>query len=218
MNHFPPFLLALALACALPAQAEKADRNKPLNAEADALRYDDLRQTSVFTGNVVITKGSIVIRGGRVEVTQTPDGFQRATITATPGQLAYYRSKRDGVDEAIEGQGELIEYDGRADTVQFTRQAVLRRYVGASLADETSGGQIRYDNSTDVFTVDGRAQSNRTAANPSGRVRATLAPRVTAAPAGAASSAPAAAPATPPPRLRPSLSLGGDKPDANEKK
>ena len=27
--------------------AEKADRTKPMNVEADALRYDDLRQTSV---------------------------------------------------------------------------------------------------------------------------------------------------------------------------
>ena len=33
---------------ALPVAAEKADRDKPMNAEADALRYDDLKQTSVF--------------------------------------------------------------------------------------------------------------------------------------------------------------------------
>ena len=30
---------------------------------ADALRYDDLKQTSVFTGKVVVTKGTILIRG-----------------------------------------------------------------------------------------------------------------------------------------------------------
>ena len=29
----------------------------------DALRHDELQQTSVFTGNVVMTKGSIVLRG-----------------------------------------------------------------------------------------------------------------------------------------------------------
>ena len=41
------------------ARAEKADRNKPMNVEADALRYDDLKQISVFTGHVVVTKGTI---------------------------------------------------------------------------------------------------------------------------------------------------------------
>ena len=52
--------LALALAgCASLSQAEQADRSKPMNIEADAMRYDDLKQTSVFTGNVVVNKGTI---------------------------------------------------------------------------------------------------------------------------------------------------------------
>ena len=38
MNQFPTLLIALALLLALPARAEKADRDKPMNAEADALR------------------------------------------------------------------------------------------------------------------------------------------------------------------------------------
>ena len=48
--------LALALVAVAWRSAEKADRNKPMNIEADALRYDDLKQTSVFTGRVVLTK------------------------------------------------------------------------------------------------------------------------------------------------------------------
>ena len=185
----------LAAGVALPAAAEKADRDKPMNVEADALRYDDLKQTSVFTGNVVITKGTIIIRGAQVEVRQDPEGYQFGLVTAAPGKLAFYRKKRDGVDEYIEGEGERIEYDGRADIVKFIKRAVVRRYKGATLSDETTGALIVYDNNTDVFTVDGGAQ-NSTAANPGGRVRAMLTPR-------AAASA-AAAPA-PPRRTGPSL-------------
>lgn len=195
---------ALALGVAFPVAAEKADRDKPMNAEADALRYDDLKQSSVFTGNVVITKGTTVIRGGQVDVSQDPEGYQQAIVIAAPGKLAYYRKKRDGADEYIEGEGERIEYDGRADIVKFIKQAVVRRYRGSTLADETTGGLIVYDNNTDMFTVDGGAQ-NRSAANPSGRVRAMLSPRVTP-PLGSA-SAPPARPTAP---LRPSLSLGSD--------
>jgi len=212
MNPLPTLLITLALLIGLPARAETADRDKPMNAEADALRYDDLKQTSVFTGNVVITKGTILIRGARVDVVQDAEGYQQAVVIAEPGKLAYYRSKREGVDETIEGEGERIEYDGRADNVKFIRQAVMRRYVAGKLADESHGTLIRYENTTDVFTVDGSVQAKPTAANPSGRVRAVLSPR-NQAPAVAAPAvrAPAAAPPVPLPNLRPSNTLGSDK-------
>ncbi|HEY3047943.1 MAG TPA: lipopolysaccharide transport periplasmic protein LptA [Polaromonas sp.] len=197
---------ALALGVVLPAAAERADRDKPMNAEADALRHDDLKQTSVFTGNVVITKGTTIVRGARVDVSQDPEGYQLAIATGTPEKLAYYRKKRDGVDEYIEGEGERIEYDSRADLVKFIKNAVVRRYNGATLVDETSGALIVFDNNTDVFSVDGGAQ-NRTAANPTGRVRAMLSPR-TAASAAATPAAPLAGPS---PNLRPSTTLGTEK-------
>jgi lipopolysaccharide export system protein LptA len=200
MNRLSSVLLSLALCAAFPAGAERADRDKPMNAEADALRYDDLKQSTVFTGNVVITKGTTLVRGARVDVTQDAQGYQQVVVTAAPGKLAYYRSKRDGVDETIEGEGELIEYDSRADVVRFIRQAVLRRYVGTALADESTGGLIRYDNVTDVFTVD--SGPKRSVGNPGGRVRAILSPRGTAV---APIPASPAVPATPRLRISPEL-------------
>lgn len=197
-------MAALAAGTVFPVAAETADRDKPMNAEADALRYDDLKQTSVFTGNVVITKGTTIVRGERVDVVQDPEGYQQAVAIAAPGKLAFYRKKRDGVDEYIEGEGERIEYDSRADTVKFIKRAVVRRYNGATLVDETTGALIVYNNNTDVFTVDGGAE-NRTAANPTGRIRAMLSPRA------ATPGTPAPPPAGPAPSLRPSTTLGDVK-------
>lgn len=207
-NPLFPFFLTVILAAGivLPAAAEKADRDKPMNAEADALRYDDLKQTSVFTGNVVITKGTTLIRGAVVEVSQDPEGYQMAVATAAPGALAYYRKKREGVDEYIEGEGERIEYDGKADLVKFIKRAVVRRYKGATLNDETTGAVIVYDNNTDIFTVDSGPQ-NVTAANPSGRVRAMMSPRAAVVAPGAA-----AAPGKPATVLRPTTTLGTTAP------
>jgi lipopolysaccharide export system protein LptA len=182
-----PLALVLALA-ALPAGAEKADRNKPMNVEADALRYDDLQQTSVFTGRVVVSKGTIQIRGARMTVKQDPEGYQFGTVTAEAGKRAFFRQKREGVDEYIEGESDSIEYDGRADRVKFIGRAELRRLRGGALADETSGSVITYDNANDQFTVDG-ATGGVAPANPGGRVRATLGPRN---PASATAAAPAA--------------------------
>jgi lipopolysaccharide export system protein LptA len=204
---FASLSLALAaIVAAVPAGAEKADRNKAMNVEADALRYDDLQQTSVFTGKVVVTKGTIVIRGARMTVKQDPEGYQSGVVTAEPGKLAFFRQKRDAVDEFIEGEAETIEYDGRADRVKFIGRAEMRRLRGATINDETSGSVITYDNSNDQFTVDGGAAA--TPANPGGRVRATLAPRAAAsAPAGGATAARPAAAASSPARLRSTTTL-----------
>jgi lipopolysaccharide export system protein LptA len=201
MKHsYAPLLISLALAfVAGTAQAERADKAKPMNVEADALRYDDLKQASVFTGRVVLTKGTIVIRGARVDVKQDAEGYQYGVVTAEPGKLAFYRQKREGVDEYIEGEGETIEYDGKADRVKFIKRAEMRRYRGATLADEMAGSLIIYDNSSDVFTVDGGPASPAVG----GRIRAVLAPRQSA-------SAPAA-PLPAPAQLRPSTSTDGGK-------
>ncbi|HXE50575.1 MAG TPA: lipopolysaccharide transport periplasmic protein LptA [Ramlibacter sp.] len=193
-----PLCLALMLSAGV-ATAEKADKNKPMNIEADALRYDDLKQSSVFTGRVVLTKGTIVIRGARVDVRQDPEGYQFGVVTADPGKLAFFRQKREGVDEFIEGEGESIEYDGKADRVKFIKHAQLRRFRGAIMNDEMVGSLITYDNSTDVFTVDGGPTSPAVG----GRVRAVISPRP-----DASAAAPAVAPSV---QLRSNTSLDGDK-------
>lgn len=199
------WLVLSALVLSVPrVLAEKADRDQPMNVEADALRYDDLKQTSVFTGNVVLTKGTILIKGAKVEVRQDPQGNQFGLVTATPGQLAFFRQKREGLDEFIEGEGELIDYDSQADTVKFIKQAQLRRYRGSVLADEFKGGLIVYNNTTEVFTLDGAPVAGASGSTgrpgaPSGRVRAMLTPQKKGA-----ASAPGAA-------LRPSTQLGEGK-------
>ena len=210
LHRLLPWAAALALLAA-PAAAEKADRAKPMNVEADALRHDDLRQTSVFTGRVVVTKGTILIRGARVEVRQDPEGFQHGVVTAEPGQRAYFRQKREALDEYIEGEAQTIEYDGRADRVRFVGRAELRRLRGSTVSDEMTGNLITYDSTQDVYTVDGGPSGGAPA--PGGRVRVTLAPR----PAGAASAAlaPASAASAPAsaasaPRLRATSTLAAE--------
>ena len=178
----PRVIAGMALVAALwapgPTSAERADRGKPLNIEADSGRYDDARQIGLFSGNVVITKGSIVLRASQVEVRQTPDGHQSSVATGTGDALARFRQKREGLDEYIEGEAERIEYDTRADTVRFVNRAVLRRFRGSMLADEASGQVITFDNAASVYSVTGGTEAS------GGRVRATLSPRGDASPAG----------------------------------
>jgi len=181
------FLAAVAaLAAALPfagfapaAHAERADKDKPLNIEADAMTYDDLKQQTIFTGHVVATKGTILIKADKVVVTQDPQGYQFATGTMAPGatSLAYFRQKREGLDEFVEGEAERIDYDGRQDLTTLTTRATVRRLQGLStLMDQVHGSVITYDGQNDFYT----AKAGKDVAgpgNPTGRVRAMLSPR-----------------------------------------
>ena len=158
------------------AHAEKADRDKPLNIEADSLVHDELKQISVFKGRAVLTKGTMVMRGERIEIRQDPDGYQFGLILPEPNKRAFFRQKREGLDEYMEGEGLRIDYDGKADRVKLIDNAEVRRYKGPVLNDQMTGKVITYENLTDVFTIDGRPTDdnvNKTG----GRVRATLAPR-----------------------------------------
>lgn len=172
--------ILFSLLSLLPAvgMAETADRKKPMNVEADALDHDELKQVSIFTGKVVATKGTITMRGNRIEVRQDPDGFQYGLIKPLPGQRSFFRQKREAVDEWIEGEGELIEYDGKADKVILLGRADFRRYRGTVLSDQMTGQRIVYENLTDQFTVDG-VVGGKKPTNGSGRIRAVLSPKPT---------------------------------------
>ena len=197
-----PALLALALTAPI-ARAERADRTKPLNVAADQQgTFDLLKQVVVFTGNVIITKGTIVIKADRVEVREAPDGFRTAVAVGTSGHPATFRQKRDGVDEYIDGQAARLEYDEKGDVIRFVNNAIVRRLRGATIGDEITGSVITYDNTTEVFSVSGGTPAN-TAGSPGGRVRAVLTPRE-----GTAAAAAAASDAAP---LRASPSLGEKK-------
>jgi lipopolysaccharide export system protein LptA len=163
-------VIAGAVLLAAPVRAERADRDKPINLEADRVTVDDAKQIATFTGNVVLTQGSMILRGDRMEVRQDKAGFKQGT---TWGSLAYFRQKREGFDEFIEGWAERIEYDSRADKVQMFNRAMLKRGQ-----DEVRGSYISYDVTSEFFQVTGSSGPKAAGARPGdGRVRAIMQPK-----------------------------------------
>ncbi len=162
-------MLALLLAVAAPTSfAEKADRDKPVNLEADTANVDDARKVSIYEGHVVLTQGTLLIRGDKMVVTEDPEGFQHGTVYGNP---AYFRQKREGVDEYIEGWALRMEYDGRKDFLELFTQARIRRS-----GDEARGSYISYDGNTEFFKVLGGKEAV-TPSNPKGRVHTVIQPK-----------------------------------------
>lgn len=193
-----PLASALTLALAAPAaQAEKADRLKPMIFTQDKQgRVDGVNQRTELTGNVIITKGSLLLKAEKVDVQETRDGYHQAFASGAAGQPVSFRQARDVPGESIEGVANQLEYDTRTETVRFIGSATVRRLRGTAVAEEVSGAVIVYDSRTEVFTLEGGSASP----NPNGRTRIVMMPRPQ--PGDEAASAPAA-----PLPLKPSTTL-----------
>ncbi|RJF99695.1 lipopolysaccharide transport periplasmic protein LptA [Noviherbaspirillum saxi] len=176
MKRFFWMLLLLGATATGSVQAEKADSEKPTNVEADQMAYDDVKQINTFTGNVVLTRGTLVMRAHKLVVSQDPAGYQYATLTAAPGGLATFRQKRDaGPDQWVEGQAERIEYNGKTEMVKLFSKAKMRRLEGKKPTDEVEGEFISYDSRAEFFTVNNTPSGETKPGG--GRIKAIIQPR-----------------------------------------
>jgi len=160
--------ITLLLLFALPqARAEKADKNKPVNLEADSVTMDDINKTSLYLGNVILVQGTLTLRADQVQAKQNDQGLQGVTAIGHP---VAFRQKLDGRDEYLEGYADRIEFDNIKSQLELIGNARLRRGQ-----DELRGAQISYNSNTEFYRVIGQPNAQ----SPAGRVRAVIRPKPT---------------------------------------
>ncbi len=170
MTRLVTAMLGLLLVVAGPAHAERADRDKPVNLEADRITVDDAQKVQVLEGKVQLVQGTLVIRTEKLIVTQDADGFQKGVAHGGEGGLARFRQKREGRAEFVEGEAERIEYESKAEKAQFFGRGVVK-----SGLDEVRGQYISYDAKTEHYLVtSGPDGTNAANAGKSDRVRAVI--------------------------------------------
>jgi len=185
-RHLLP-LLASLLAVSAPVRAERADRDKPVNLEAERVTVDDIKRVHVFEGSVVLTQGTLIIRSAKLVVTQDDAGFQKGVATGGENGLARFRQKREGRDEYVYGEAERIEYDSRTEKAEF----FVRAYVQSG-SDEVRGNYIQYDGLTEQYLVTSAPGAKPGAET--GRVRAVIQPKNAKKATDTAPAAPQVAP------------------------
>jgi lipopolysaccharide export system protein LptA len=169
-------LLSIAL-CGIVAGtafAEKADSNKPTTIEADEAENDDVKQIRTLTGNVILTRGTLIMKAGKAVMREDAEGYQFVTFTASPGTVATFRQKRDGGDLWVEGEAERIEYDNKTEVVKLFSKAKLEQLEGARVTDEVDGAFISYDSRKEIASVRNTATGESKPGG--GRVRMVIQP------------------------------------------
>jgi lipopolysaccharide export system protein LptA len=165
-------LLLLPPGCGL---AEKADRNKPAEIEANRMSADDARRLNVFEGEVVLTKGTITLRADRLVVRQDAEGFQLASATGRPVRFRQRQDPKPGEKEGVwvEGEALRIELDERNQKIELYDSARVNRG-----GDEVAGNYILVDQSSDFYQVSPGKGAVK------GRVKAVIQPKAPSAEAG----------------------------------
>ena len=165
--------IAVSLLIALlsqPAFAERADRDKPMQLEANRVSIDDAKKISILEGDVLVTKGTMVLRADRVVITEDQYGFQKGVAFGGKDGLARIRQKQEGKDEYLDGEAERIEYNTNNEIAEFFQRAWVR-----SGQDQVKGDYIWYDGISEKYLV--TAGKNSDPKGPPARVRAIIQPR-----------------------------------------
>lgn len=162
--------LSLCLIASHCAFAEKADRDKPLQLEANKVSIDDAKKIQILEGDVVLIKGTMILKADRVVVTEDQYGFQKGTAFSGKGGLARFRQKREGREEYIDGEAERIEYNTNSEVLELFHRAWVKNGE-----DQLKGDYIWYDTVSEKYLV--TAGDNRDPKAPPPRVRATIQPK-----------------------------------------
>jgi len=163
-RHFLAGLTWLALsfcACQL-AQAEKADRDKPIEISADRGNLDQLKGITIWEGNVVIVQGTLKLNADKAIVTQDKQGNQ--TMQAT-GRIVTFRQKLDDKNEWVEGQSSQLDYNTVTHIAILTGNARVKRGN-----DLVIGNVITYNTETQLYEVSSGSGNG-------GRVTAIIQPK-----------------------------------------
>ena len=129
--------LALLASVAAPAAAQSGDANQPIRIQANAATLDDRKNVAVYTGNVIITQGSMRLTGSRVTLTLDNAGeVQKLVSTGSP---ATFRQTPAG-GKQVDARALTIEYHADTERVVLIDQAFLEQ------AGNTFQGQrVTYD-------------------------------------------------------------------------
>lgn len=170
------FLAAVLLVAVSWAFAEKADKDKPTQLEASRMSSDQTRRMNIFEGNVVLTKGTMVVRADKIVVRQDAEGYQSSIATGAPVRFRQRQDPKDGKKgkegkEAgwVDGEALRIEIDDRKSTIELFEKARVTRD-----GDEVLGNYIFVDQRSEFFSVSSGKDNGKEAP---GRVRATIQPK-----------------------------------------
>jgi len=123
-SRFPGGWLICFLLLTLPflAGALESDQEQPLYVEADGADINDKTGISVYTGNVVVTQGSIKLNANKVTVTRKGEKSDHILAEGSPVK---FQQQIEGSGGMIKGEARTADYLIASETIIMVGDAVV---------------------------------------------------------------------------------------------
>jgi lipopolysaccharide export system protein LptA len=158
---YPIAFICVAMVLLIPnAWALKSDQEQPTRIDADKMTYSEQDNVNVFSGNVLLTRGSLVIRGEKLTLTQKADGSQFAVVEGSP---ATFKQQRDSDTDAIlliKGQANKIRFDGVKEQIVLSGNAGIQKTNNDEITEQITGNTITYEQKTEFLSVESGKNSS----------------------------------------------------------
>jgi len=146
LRQFTILTLVLANNMATLAHAEKADQDKPIILEAEKVSVNDVLQVYELSGEVLLTKGSILITGEKGNIKVDSEGYEYVDVQGNSESTASFRQRREGpANEFMQGRGQTVTYNAKTELLTLTGDAYLKRLHDMQMLDQLRGWKINYD-------------------------------------------------------------------------
>lgn len=167
-------VLAACLLCVRDGLGLAADQDKPIEIEADYAELRKNERQTIYSGNVIVTQGSIRMWGDKLTVFYDENDELKEAILE--GKPARFKQRPDGREEDFEGEALRMEYRTQDERLHLIKQGKLTQ--GRSVF---TGPLIVYDTKNSILTGQSRApsaaDSGAAADKPAGRVRMVIPPK-----------------------------------------
>ncbi|MCB1867992.1 MAG: lipopolysaccharide transport periplasmic protein LptA [Gammaproteobacteria bacterium] len=129
-------LLILPLLCG----ALESDREQPLYVEADGADLNDKTGVSVYTGNVVITQGSIKLSAHKVTLTQKGEKSDHILAEGNPVK---FEQQTGGSKGLIKGQAKTADYHLDSETIFMVGDAIITQGKDTFRSDRITYDRVK---------------------------------------------------------------------------
>ena len=166
-------LFFLLLLIPLSSQALSSDRDQPINLEADHANIDDLKGISIYTGNVILTQGSMVIKSSKLTLYNNKNKeLEKAVAEGTAKKLASFKQRPEGKAQDLRARSKTMIYYLNKDKIHLLKKA----YVWQA-GDTFSGDKIIYDTKHETVIASSVKTKNGQPVSGGERVHVTIQPK-----------------------------------------
>ncbi|MDP6968015.1 MAG: lipopolysaccharide transport periplasmic protein LptA [Gammaproteobacteria bacterium] len=136
----PNLLLASLLTFSGVASALDSDRKQPVSLEADSAVMDEAKGHHIYSGNVVVTQGSMIIQADSIEIfMDANNNIDRFLAKGNSTTQAHLKQTAESDKSVLEAWADDLVYNVTKDVIILTGQAALHQH-----GNQFSGDKIHY--------------------------------------------------------------------------